>query len=130
MLSFLQFLARRLIAVPITFLVVTLILYGVALLAPIEIRAKLYWPPGASEEWLALNGGAEAVRDLNEQVIKRVHRHGQDKQVRSVELVAIDTYDSGVLSSHIQAALEMNKTLKEKNIASTDRGRVQEGASN
>lgn len=63
-------------------------------------------------------------RILNEQVIKRVHRHGQDKQVRSVELVAIDTYDSGVLSSHIQAALEMNKTLKEENIASTNRGHL------
>jgi peptide/nickel transport system permease protein len=71
MLSFLRFLARRLIAIPITFFVVTLILYGVALLAPIEIRAKLYWPPGASEEWLALNGGAEAVRRLNEQVIEQ-----------------------------------------------------------
>jgi peptide/nickel transport system permease protein len=70
-LSFLQFLARRLVAIPITFLVVTLILYGVAALSPIEIRAKLYWPPGASEEWLALNGGEEAVRRLNEQVIER-----------------------------------------------------------
>ena len=61
-------------------------------------------------------------RILNEQVIKRVHRQGQTKQVRSVELVAVDTYDSGVLSSQIQAALEMNQTLKEKNIASTNRG--------
>jgi peptide/nickel transport system permease protein len=71
MLSFLRFLARRLIAIPIAFFIVTLILYGVAALSPIEIRAKLYWPPGASEEWLALNGGAEAVRRLNEQVIKQ-----------------------------------------------------------
>ena len=67
-------------------------------------------------------------RILNEQVIKRVHRQGQTKQVRSVELVAIDTYDSGVLSSQIQAALEMNQTLKEKNIASTSRGHLQEGS--
>ena len=60
-------------------------------------------------------------RILNEQAMKRVHRHGQTKTVRSVELVAVDTYDSGVLSSQLQAALEMNQTLKEKNIASTSR---------
>ena len=54
-------------------------------------------------------------RILNEQVIKRIHRRGQDKTVRSVELVAIDTYDSGVLSSQVTKAVEMNKTLKENN---------------
>jgi len=53
-------------------------------------------------------------RILNEQVAKRVHRRGQERTVRSVELVAIDTYDSGVLSSQIQKAIDMNKTLKEK----------------
>lgn len=60
-------------------------------------------------------------RILNEQVVKRVHRQGQTRQVRSVELVAVDTYDSGVLSSQIQAAIKMNKTLKEKHIGSTNR---------
>jgi SNF2 family DNA or RNA helicase len=54
-------------------------------------------------------------RILNEQVIKRVHRRGQEKTVRSIELIAVDTYDSGVLSSHIRSAIEMNKTLKERN---------------
>jgi hypothetical protein len=34
--------------------------------------------------------------------------------VRSVELVAVDTYDSGVLSSQVKKAFEMNRTLKEK----------------
>mgnify|MGYP003665797307 CR=1 FL=1 len=53
-------------------------------------------------------------RILNEQVIKRIHRRGQDKTVRSVELVAVDTYDSGVLSSQVKKAFEMNRTLKEK----------------
>jgi len=53
-------------------------------------------------------------RILNEQVIKRVHRRGQERPVRSVELVAIDTYDSGVLSSHIKKAIDMNRTLKER----------------
>jgi SNF2 family DNA or RNA helicase len=53
-------------------------------------------------------------RILNEQVIKRIHRRGQEKTVRSVELVAVDTYDSGVLSSQVKKAFEMNRTLKEK----------------
>jgi superfamily II DNA or RNA helicase len=54
-------------------------------------------------------------RILNEQVIKRIHRHGQDRTVRSVELVAVDTYDAGVLSSQVTKAVEMNRTLKENN---------------
>jgi len=37
-------------------------------------------------------------RILNEQAMKRVHRHGQTRQVRSFDIVALDTYDSGVLS--------------------------------
>jgi superfamily II DNA or RNA helicase len=52
-------------------------------------------------------------RILNEQVVARVHRQGQTKMVRSRELIAIDTYDSGVLSSQVQRAIEMNKTLRE-----------------
>lgn len=52
-------------------------------------------------------------RLLNEQAMARVMRQGQTRQVRSVEIVAVDTYDSGVLSSHIEKAIEMNKILKE-----------------
>lgn len=52
-------------------------------------------------------------RLLNEQALARVHRQGQTKQVRSVEIVAVDTYDSGVLSKQLQDAVTMNKTLKE-----------------
>ena len=59
-------------------------------------------------------------RILNEQAVKRIHRHGQTKPVRSVELVAVNTYDQGVLSSQVHKAIEMNKTLKEAN-ASTSR---------
>lgn len=51
-------------------------------------------------------------RILNEQALARVYRNGQKRQVRSVEIVALDTYDTGVLSSHISSAIEMNKTLK------------------
>jgi superfamily II DNA or RNA helicase len=53
-------------------------------------------------------------RLLNEQAMARVMRQGQTRQVRSVEIVGIDTYDSGVLSSHMTKAIEMNKILKER----------------
>jgi superfamily II DNA or RNA helicase len=52
-------------------------------------------------------------RILNEQVAKRVHRQGQTRTVRSVELLAVDTYDLGVLSNHVKKAVEMNRTLKD-----------------
>ena len=51
-------------------------------------------------------------RILNEQAIKRVHRNGQKRQVRSFDIVALDTYDSGVLSSQLEKAIEMNRILK------------------
>ncbi len=51
-------------------------------------------------------------RILNEQAMKRVHRHGQTRQVRSFDIVALDTYDSGVISTQLQKALEMNRTLR------------------
>jgi len=41
-----------------------------------------------------------------------VHRQGQTRQVRSFDIVALDTYDSGVLSDQLSKALEMNRTLK------------------
>jgi superfamily II DNA or RNA helicase len=53
-------------------------------------------------------------RLLNEQAMARVMRQGQTKQVRSTEIIALNTFDSGVLSSHIQKAIEMNKSLREK----------------
>ena len=51
-------------------------------------------------------------RILNEQAIKRVHRRGQKQQVRSFDIVALDTYDSGVLSGQLEQAIEMNRTLR------------------
>jgi superfamily II DNA or RNA helicase len=53
-------------------------------------------------------------RIINEQAIARVHRQGQTRQVRSVEIIAVDTYDSGVLSSQLAKAVEMNKILRER----------------
>jgi non-specific serine/threonine protein kinase len=52
-------------------------------------------------------------RILNEQAMARVLRQGQTRQVRSVEIIAVDTYDSGVLSSQLDKAIKMNKILKE-----------------
>jgi ABC-type dipeptide/oligopeptide/nickel transport system permease component len=41
----LKFLLRRLLAVPLTFLVITAVLYGIIMLSPAETRAQLYFPP-------------------------------------------------------------------------------------
>ena len=44
----LKFLVRRLLAIPITLLVITAALYGVVMLSPAETRAELYMPRGES----------------------------------------------------------------------------------
>jgi superfamily II DNA or RNA helicase len=49
---------------------------------------------------------------LNEQAFRRLHRRGQKKTVVSVDIVAIDTYDDGQLSTLTQRALDMNRSLK------------------
>ena len=41
----LKFLARRLMAIPVTLVVITAVLYGIVMLAPVETRAQLYFPP-------------------------------------------------------------------------------------
>jgi peptide/nickel transport system permease protein len=41
----LKFLVRRVIAIPITLLAITALLYGIVMLTPAESRARLYWPP-------------------------------------------------------------------------------------
>ena len=41
----LKFLIRRLLAIPVTLLVITAVLYGIVTLAPAETRAQLYFPP-------------------------------------------------------------------------------------
>ena len=61
-------------------------------------------------------------RILNEQAVARVHRQGQTRMVRSRELIAIDTYDSGILSQHIMRAIEMNKTLHDRQRESIAQG--------
>ena len=44
-MDFLRFLVRRLLAIPVTLLVITAALYAVIMLAPPEERAMLYLPP-------------------------------------------------------------------------------------
>src|SRR5687768_7554803 len=39
-----QFIIRRIVAIPITMLIVTLILYAIACLTPAEVRAEIYMP--------------------------------------------------------------------------------------
>jgi ABC-type dipeptide/oligopeptide/nickel transport system permease component len=46
--ALLKFLIRRLLAIPITLLIITATLYGVLMLAPVEVRAQLYMPRGSS----------------------------------------------------------------------------------
>jgi peptide/nickel transport system permease protein len=48
----LKYIARRLLVFPLTLLVITLILYGFAMLVPVEERARLYWPPNLDPERL------------------------------------------------------------------------------
>lgn len=45
MSPFFAFLIRRLLAIPVTLFVITLVLYGIVMLAPAEQRAELYLPP-------------------------------------------------------------------------------------
>ena len=45
MIPFLKFLLRRLLAIPVTLFFITAVLYGVAMLAPPEERALLFWQP-------------------------------------------------------------------------------------
>ncbi len=44
----LKFIVRRLLAVPVTLLIITATLYGILMLAPVELRAELYMPRSAS----------------------------------------------------------------------------------
>lgn len=46
--TFVTFIMRRLLAIPITLLVLTATLYAVIMLAPVEVRAELYMPKGNS----------------------------------------------------------------------------------
>ena len=67
MSPFLQFTVRRILAVPVTLLIITMLLYGGAMLTPPEARAELYKPD--SERMLT----AEQEARLVEKIIKLYH---------------------------------------------------------
>jgi SNF2 family DNA or RNA helicase len=54
-------------------------------------------------------------RILNEQAMARVNRQGQTHTVRSREIIAVDTYDNGILDNQIVKAMKMNQVLREAN---------------
>jgi hypothetical protein len=51
---------------------------------------------------------------LNEQAFRRLYRRGQERQVLSIDIAALETYDHNQLSNLIQQTLAMNSTLKRK----------------
>jgi len=52
--------------------------------------------------------------DLNEQAFRRLYRRGQERQVISVDIAALDTYDHGQLSNLAEQTIAMNRSLKRK----------------
>jgi hypothetical protein len=51
---------------------------------------------------------------LNEQAFRRLYRRGQERQVISIDIAALATYDHGQLDHLVQQALDMNRSLKRK----------------
>jgi superfamily II DNA or RNA helicase len=51
---------------------------------------------------------------LNQQVLDRIRRRGQQKLVKVYDIVARDTYDEGQLSSLVEQQLNMNATLRKE----------------
>lgn len=64
---FLQFVIRRFIAVPVSLLLITMVLYGGVMLSPPEARASLYMPENMQ------NITPERLRNLQEIIIERYH---------------------------------------------------------
>lgn len=53
---------------------------------------------------------------MNQQVLDRIRRRGQKEVVKVYDIVARDTYDEGQISTLLQRQLDMNATLKLKEI--------------
>ncbi|GAB4502685.1 MAG: ABC transporter permease [Anaerolineales bacterium] len=68
MSSFAKFLLRRLLAVPLTLFIITLVLYAGVMLTPPEARVSLYMPPNLSARLTEAQ-----VANLQEQYIARYH---------------------------------------------------------
>jgi peptide/nickel transport system permease protein len=65
----LKYLIRRLLLVPITLLIVTLTLYGFAMLVPMEQRAELYWPNSLNPDEMTV----EQERQIVERIVRDRH---------------------------------------------------------
>jgi ABC-type dipeptide/oligopeptide/nickel transport system permease component len=65
---FLQFVIRRFLAIPVTLLIVTMVLYGGVMLTPPEARATLYFPPRMNP-----NMTEEQFLQFQESIIRRHH---------------------------------------------------------
>jgi len=65
---FLQFLIRRFLAIPVSLIIITMVLYGGVMLTPPEARATLYYPPRMKP-----NMTEEQMRRYQETIIKRYH---------------------------------------------------------
>jgi peptide/nickel transport system permease protein len=65
---FLQFVIRRFLAIPVSLVIITLVLYGGVMLTPPETRATLYYPPKMNP-----NMTEEQMLRFQETIIKRYH---------------------------------------------------------
>ncbi|HSB01013.1 MAG TPA: ABC transporter permease [Anaerolineales bacterium] len=65
---FLQFVIRRFLAIPISLVIITIVLYGGVMLTPPEARAALYYPPNMNS-----NLSEERMQQFQEQIIRRYH---------------------------------------------------------
>jgi SNF2 family DNA or RNA helicase len=61
-----------------------------------------------TEVWLSRSDD----RIINEQAGKRLHRRGQKRAVRSIDIIAPNTYDEGILSGQVRQALAMNESMR------------------
>ena len=48
--SFLRYFINRLLSIPVTLCILSMLLYGIFMLTPIEVRASLYYPSSISLE--------------------------------------------------------------------------------
>lgn len=65
---FLQFVIRRFLAIPVSLVIITLVLYGGVMLTPPETRATLYYPPKMNP-----NMTEEQMLRFQETIIRRYH---------------------------------------------------------
>jgi peptide/nickel transport system permease protein len=65
----LRFLVQRLLSIPITLFIVTMVLYGFVMLTPPEMRATLYYSSGVNLDRMT----DEEIRQMNDRIIERHH---------------------------------------------------------